>query len=452
MSGSSVRGGSPGSLRSGSLAEDEEADRRSAGSGAAFDNSSAGGLGAGLVEGRLTIDMQRLKGGGAKVRIASSRPLGASRMLVGKTPQDAVRLAPMIFSLCGMAHAAASAAAFEDALGCEVFRGVQQARDIVVAAETAREHLLRIMLDWPRLLGETGRPAALAGARDMIEAPQRLSAMLFGPASMLGGGEPPRPDWSASMGIVDGMEAFLENAVFGAAPGVWLSDWIGEGRNEDEGVSGEQFGRWAASGVTAAARLTFSVLTGGWSRAGAVEPHFLQRLDRERLLAHLCNEGGSQMFAAAPTWNGLPCETGSFARERNTALVRAVVDVYGPGLLARLAARLTELARLTGFMREKLREMNERGWEPASHSGGPRIGTAQIEAARGLLIHAVELRDRKVARYWIVAPTEWNFHPRGAAFRALASLRAETDDELRAQAELVLHAIDPCVMFDLRVS
>ena len=59
--------------------------------------------------------------------------------------------------------------------------------------------------------------------------------------------------------------------------------------------------------------------------------------------------------------------------------------------------------------------------------------------------HYVELDAGVVARYAILAPTQWNFHPRGPAACALATLAARDRASLGAQARLLVLAIDPCV-------
>ncbi len=75
-------------------------------------------------------------------------------------------------------------------------------------------------------------------------------------------------------------------------------------------------------------------------------------------------------------------------------------------------------------------------------SGG---GIAWVENARGLLIHQVQLAEGRVARYCIVAPTEWNFHPRGALALALADVPAADAEEARRRALRLVHSLDPCV-------
>ena len=54
-------------------------------------------------------------------------------------------------------------------------------------------------------------------------------------------------------------------------------------------------------------------------------------------------------------------------------------------------------------------------------------GRALVETARGLLMHEIVLDGDTVAEYFIVAPTEWNFHPQGplAGWLGTTDARAE---------------------------
>jgi Ni,Fe-hydrogenase I large subunit len=70
-----------------------------------------------------------------------------------------------------------------------------------------------------------------------------------------------------------------------------------------------------------------------------------------------------------------------------------------------------------------------------------------VEAARGRLVHRVELEQNVVQRYQILAPTEWNFHPAGTAATLLKQLPANNEADLRQQAELVINSVDPCVRY-----
>jgi len=66
-------------------------------------------------------------------------------------------------------------------------------------------------------------------------------------------------------------------------------------------------------------------------------------------------------------------------------------------------------------------------------------------------VHRVELEHNGVRRYQILAPTEWNFHPAGAAAQGLMQLPAEDAYVLHRLATLLINAVDPCVGYDLIV-
>ncbi|MDD5502568.1 MAG: hypothetical protein PHH26_03780 [Candidatus Thermoplasmatota archaeon] len=79
------------------------------------------------------------------------------------------------------------------------------------------------------------------------------------------------------------------------------------------------------------------------------------------------------------------------------------------------------------------------------------MGLAQVQAARGLLIHRLELRLGRVHHYRIIAPTEWNFHPEGIVAQGLKQLKAGNPNDLQRQAELFINAVDPCVQYELHL-
>jgi hypothetical protein len=94
--------------------------------------------------------------------------------------------------------------------------------------------------------------------------------------------------------------------------------------------------------------------------------------------------------------------------------------------------------------------------DPATHlpalahqmvlQGGPS-GLGWTEMARGLLLHWIELTPdgQHIAAARVLAPTEWNFHPRGVLAGALAALPDQPADTLAASARRLAVAFDPCV-------
>jgi Ni,Fe-hydrogenase I large subunit len=71
--------------------------------------------------------------------------------------------------------------------------------------------------------------------------------------------------------------------------------------------------------------------------------------------------------------------------------------------------------------------------------------------ARGLLVHWLRVDAQgRVERYGVLAPTEWNFHPQGAAAQVLSALDAKQPaPQLAAAAAVLVAAFDPCVDYEL---
>jgi coenzyme F420-reducing hydrogenase alpha subunit len=83
-----------------------------------------------------------------------------------------------------------------------------------------------------------------------------------------------------------------------------------------------------------------------------------------------------------------------------------------------------------------------------AHSGR---GLGVVEAARGRLVHQLDQRDGIVTHYRILAPTEWNFHPRGVLVRALLGLGQPRPASLKARVRVLVTAVDPCVDWELEL-
>ncbi len=98
-----------------------------------------------------------------------------------------------------------------------------------------------------------------------------------------------------------------------------------------------------------------------------------------------------------------------------------MVAEYRSGLLARYTARLVELAGIPGRLREAINESTGNVVESGLPEGQ---GIAQVEAARGRLVHRVVLESGRITRYQILAPTEWNFHPDGVLVQGLKACRS----------------------------
>jgi Ni,Fe-hydrogenase I large subunit len=84
---------------------------------------------------------------------------------------------------------------------------------------------------------------------------------------------------------------------------------------------------------------------------------------------------------------------------------------------------------------------------------GPGEGFAALESPRGRLYHWLRVNAvREVVGCAIVAPTEWNFHPRGPLFEALRGAQIGSGEDARRRVSRLVAVFDPCVSFEVRVA
>jgi hypothetical protein len=184
-----------------------------------------------------------------------------------------------------------------------------------------------------------------------------------------------------------------------------------------------------------------SGLTGLKNEAGGASgipllPEFDARQMADEILPSLlCGAN----FASHPEWRGTPAETGAAARRKESGSTAA----------SRLRARYEELPQLATALRDDATLM-QLGWLKQVRVG-ENSGLAWLQTSRGLLIHYAQVKNGVVADYRIVAPTEWNFHPRGAYARGLTGQPAASLEEARRHAELLLLALDPCVEHEIGI-
>ena len=374
------------------------------------------------------------------VTITSTRPVRAAGIFVGRGVAETLRLLPALFSVCATAQSAAGCGAIEQALGLTADPETTALRRHLVEAETLREHLWRILLDWPGFLGEAADAAAMARV-------MHLSGGLR--TALAGGADPFAP---GATGIVPDRQAadfdrgvlieLAADQVFGLPPAKW------PGRVDRL----DPLTDWAERTDTVAGRLVRQVIAAGQaglgrSAIGALPPLAATELDRH-LAGH---DPATDAFVARPAWEGEPRETSPLTRQLDSPLVRDLTGHFGTGLLTRLAAQLTEVAGLLAVGPGATTDAADATVCPLPCG----VGLAQVQAARGLLVHRVRIDGGRVAEYRILAPTEWNFHPQGVlatGLTELAGLVADTDPAaLERLARLFIAAVDPCVDYDLQL-
>lgn len=384
--------------------------------------------------GKISIELCRA-GGSFRVQVQSSRPVSASRVFVGKGVAATATALPALFSICANAQASACANACEAAMGIEAHKDVASLRQLLVDAETVKEHLWRLLLDWPLFLA--GAPDRSAVVRAMAAFTRLRGALTLGGNPFTPGASGTESDFSAATACLDEFAAVTSKHVLGMPIDEWLR----------RAETPHGFLTWARGSETPAARLVGEIEARGWADVGRSAVPALPMLTATQFEG-LLGGAAADAFVGAPRWRQGAAETSPFCRNSSHAAVAELVDRFGNGLLPRLAAQLVELAMLQARMGVRLRHAYPE-MSVSSRSVGTGVGIAQVQAARGLLVHRVALEEDRIQGYRILAPTEWNFHPEGAAAAGLANFQRLDDDSLRRLAGLFVTAVDPCVEYDV---
>lgn len=391
------------------------------------------------IEGQLRIELQSRNERIQRVRILSSRPLQLPLLFEGKRVEEVLQTIPMLYSICANAQASAAAIACRQAVGASIDPHIPLAESMLVWFETAREHLWRILIDWPGHIGEAVDRQQLPGLSLLIPDAKQALFDTVAPGFTL---QPQLQTNAETLGrLICHLSQILDRAVFGLPAARWSAM-----------SSVEELERWIADKETAAARYLAQLVESGIAQLGQTKIQALPAMDDEMLHQRL-QQPDADAFIASPEWEGGPCETSSLTRQADHPLVGAMLDGYGMGLLTRLVARLLELASIPERLSAMLRELDQ---EAAPVSSAQPVLTAGkglgvTEAARGRLVHCASLSGDVIERYQILAPTEWNFHPGGLVAQGLQGLACGCESAMRRQASLFISAVDPCVGYSLEL-
>jgi hypothetical protein len=350
--------------------------------------------------------------------LRSSRRAWAARMAPGRPAQQLPGLLAGLHSLCGESHRMASRLALQAADPGWHSGAVDVAA--VLQLETAREHVRRIALDWPRLL----EPLVL-GTPIQADA---LACLRTCPLISRSGEATP---WPA-------VRRWLREEVLQMAPETWLRAW--------QACGADWLDDWSRRHT-------------GWlpwllrlARAAELDlPEVRERsLRPQAQVTHLRHLGQAmaehEAFSRRPGWQGGPACTGPWTRHHLSEPPQPWTT------WSLLGSRLAELVRLCLPDVPGERGAGWLSW--GSLNVGPRQGLAWVEMARGLLIHQVALQapvagePLRVMSCQVLAPTEWNFHPEGLVAQTLSRLPVALRD-LSARVHLLMAAFDPCVPFHI---
>ncbi len=459
------------------------------------------------VEGDLEVSLDVVAGRIRSAQVSASLYRGFENMLVGRDPLDALVLVPRICGICSVSQSAAAAAALADAAGLAMPANGRMAQNLIQACENIADHLTHFycffMPDFARD-AYAGEPwhAAVAGRfraqrgtalADYLPARadfQRVMGYLAGKwphtLALQPGGTTRAVTATEKVrlaGVLREFRSFVESVVLGdsvegflggATVQAWAATHDGDFARfvriatalglEQTGCAGDRFLSFGAYGDT---------FPGGFLDAGAVAPTALDAarivedsrhawLAGDEALPPLHGETRPQAdkrdaytWCKAPRYGGRVVETGALARQLVAAqpLAQQLVGAAGASVLARVAARMIEVARLLPQMEAWLAAIVPgepfcSEWHPPEDGAGVGL----VEAARGALGHWLRIERGRIASYQIIAPTTWNFSPRdtdgqrGALEQALTGLPVADGDPAPVLVQHVVRSFDPCMV------
>jgi len=352
----------------------------------------------------------------AKVEVHSRRPLEYAQILMGRSPEEAIRLIEKFFPLTRAAHLHAAVQALEEASGIHAPAHHAKARTLLVHLENIAEPAERLSQDWAQTLGRS----LPEGDWQRLKEQARKALYPTGePFSLTLRHVQPEPEAFAR--IVQTAELGLTD-LLGLDPSTWASQtpevlavWL-----EDSKSLAAQYFRWLGQ-LPDLVEVPIEPLE--WHSTQNWNQFFTDLLAAE--LIYL------------PEWAGQCRQTGAYARQARSLMLK---DFKSTNPLKRhCLAQLLDLC----FQFRALKK----GLEiPVTSPGSPKhagLGLAQTEGSRGRIVHRIELERGLVKRYQIQAPTEWNFHPQGLY---ASTLRGAPAEKIAVLAQHWAKLVDPFVL------
>jgi uptake hydrogenase large subunit len=376
------------------------------------------------LEGELLVRVAWDGHGVLDARVASTRPFAAARVLEGKTPAEVAATVPLLFGICSCAQGAAAAHALAGA-GARIDDATAQ-MDVVL--ETMQEYFRRLLIDGPQTMHHAIDAASVADVRRRI-------------ATRSSERDEKRVRESPAVGseLASALRGTAARTIYGMSPSAWLK--LGDA---------DELRAWADRGATIPARL-LGLLLDTMPALGCSDVAVMPFPARGALMRTVVPAMAREPeFSNAPTWDGLPVETGALARMQTHPLVAALDALEGNSVATRMTARLAELATLLVELDAPPMDDRSASWVQTMSLARDE-GLGAVQTARGLLLHRACLADGRVARYQIVAPTDWNFHPDGALVRGLRGIVTDDGATLEQRVRLAVQALDPCVAFRIEV-
>ena len=463
------------------------------------------------VEGDLEVQLEVQDGVVRSAWVNSTLFRGFEWLLAGRPATDALVYAPRICGICSVSQSVAAAAALSQAAGVTPPPSGQSAINLMLACENAADHLTHFYLffmpdftveayedrSWHEAVARQFTPMTGEALPHVLQARAQWLHIL----GLLGGHWPhtlaiqpggttrvlQRSEITRLQVMIGQFERFLQQRLTGGMPletvlamqtleelrdglpdgdlkrFLWLCDdldlWhVGRtpGRLFSYGNYPQPEGkRVFPSGVWMSGQrrqLNTQAITEDIHHAryrGTSGAPWQARVEPDAYKAE------AYSFCKAPRLEGEVFECGALARQvmAGEPLMDELVQTYGSSVATRVLGRLWELMRLPALMQDWVDRLDpNEDWNSPWETRLSGHGLGLVEAARGGLLHWVEVEKGVIRHYEIIAPTTWNFSPRdgagqpGPLEQALVGLEVDEDVVRAPMVQHVVRSFDPCMV------
>ena len=410
------------------------------------------------VEGEANLSFEFKDGKISDVDINFNIYRGIEEILKGKPPRDALVITPRVCGICNHAHLIASVRALEDGLKrseveFNLTNKAKEIREFTLACELIQNHIKWLYLTiYPYLnrllkieINENYALKASYIANSVTKAIAIFAGQWPHSSYAVPGGvtcDPTYVDVVQAQGYIEDAIRFYEKVVVGLDLEEYLSiesvshlDKLGGdfakllyllGENGFANI-GKSFDRFISFCNSKISKKGKSIVT------------TVSNIDFKYVKEY--KQNGS--FAKAVKYKDRYFEVGPLARAmvNREPIIRSLHKRYKDATIIRVYARVHEAAILLKYAKELLENLDitEESCILDSKIDIKDIeGIGVVEAARGSLIHKIEVKESFIKSYDIITPTQWNLSNGAVASKAMVGLENEE------VASFVFRTFDVC--------
>ena len=385
------------------------------------------------IEGEIKINVVARFAKVESVSIVSSRPLYITKLFTGKSISNVADIIDKLYQICNTAHRFAFLRLLDESAVINLSQNEILAYQLLLDLEIIREHCFSIASKWSQDADNSVDTNIINSLATLKE----ISATLFANSDPLSLENKKLQEFNRIDKLILKLEKQLKVLLLGS-----------QSKSISEFADFDNFNAWLQTCESRSATFLNYLQQHQLNKLGNVETFHLPDLDTKYISALLNNDE----FIQRPSYRNIICETTPYSRQSGHPLIKQLVNIHGNGLFTRAVAQLLEALELLSGVKYNYTNIKS---ETISYSIQSPIDESsalvQLEAARGRLIHQLNIQDKQINSYQILAPTEWNFHPEGVLNNMIKSLSFTDKEDLINKIKLLVNAIDPCVGYSVEM-